>query len=229
MLCSFEMLILPVSWFFPRSPAPYAVASGPCRMFRFGDLWPGAAPLTLARSFISEVNLPRPPPLFNLPSSSTPGAPSPRRPRTPPQRRPGPEPRRNTYRSIDGIKHSKPPPAREAAWTPSCGPGRGRCTTTARTPLDAPRNARRPTKPKTSPVRPPATSAPAEPARGAACNPPYGADALRAHHRHAQSPTRALRDAQNRTRDYANGYGRGGIVDVTAGARDGVAPATSPA
>ena len=45
----------------------------------------------------------------------------------------------------------------------------------------------------------------------------------------APNPDRALRDARDRTRDEADGEGRGGITAVATGARHGVTPATSSA
>ena len=57
-----------------------------------------------------------------------------------------------------------------AACAPPCGAGRSRCTTARPGPRSTPHGTPgRPTKPETSPVRPPATSAPAEPARESAC------------------------------------------------------------
>ena len=96
---------------------------------------------------------------------------------------------------VDGVKARRAraaapsPPARLPAGRDEAGHHR-----TDRTAFDASRNARRRTKPKTSPARPPATSAPAEPPREAACTPPHGTDALRAHHRPPRDPHDAPRD-----------------------------------
>ena len=137
---------------------------------------------------------------------------------------------------LAGIEHAKPPPRRtrhhstaraprsrpgaeailiearptkvryrasESACTPPCGPGRGRCTTARPGPRSTPHGA-----------------------PGA----PRSRRRLRSGRRprpHARAPTRDLRDAQDRTRDDANGYGRGGIADVTAGDRQGITRATN--
>ena len=114
---------------------------------------------------------------------------------------------------VDGVKARRAraaapsPPARLPAGRDEAGHHR-----TDRTALDASRNARRRTKPETSPARPPATSAPAEPPREAACTPPYGADALRAHHRPPRDPHDAPRDprpSRNPNRSRASGPHRG--------------------